>query len=169
MLLPSAHTQHSRNLSFELPRDTPPLSMDQSPSWHSLPILFQAYSFIGMKNGTKASSCWTRPGNCPTSHPKNLARTSIIVFRRTWVQRIRLHSRQQPAMQSNTRGNRGEGDHWYVTQLTFAFKFKLFYWQTAKLQNHFLPSLGISTSISFLHLHQKIHILYTWNVTKTNK
>ena len=53
-----------------LPRDTPPLSMDQHPTWHSLPNLFQAYSFIGMKNGTKASSCWTRPGSCPGDHPR---------------------------------------------------------------------------------------------------
>ena len=83
MLLPTALAQKFKESLLQNSKGNSALINGPSPSWHSLPILFQTNSFVGIKSRTKTRSCWTRPGNCPTSHPKNLARTSIIVFRRT--------------------------------------------------------------------------------------
>ena len=83
MLLPTALAQTFKDSLLQNSKGNSALINGPSPSWHSLPILFQTNSFVGIKSRTKTRSCWTRPGNCPTSHPKNLARTSIIVFRRT--------------------------------------------------------------------------------------
>ena len=70
MLLPTALAQTFKDSLLQNSKGNSALINGPSPSWHSLPILFQTNSFVGIKSRTKTRSCWTRPGNCPGDHPR---------------------------------------------------------------------------------------------------